>query len=142
MSERLRQFVLGMATDLERAKRFSADPHSELAQTDLSPEERDIILRRDPDVLREAAGMPLNDPLSLELFFEKPPAKPATPGKPRKPATRPPAKRTPAKKAPAKKAPAKKAPAKKGSAKRPAVAKRGARKTARKSTRKGTGRRR
>jgi hypothetical protein len=126
MSERLREFVLGMATDLDRAKRLTADPEGELAQSDLSDEEKEAVLSRDADRIRQAAGMALADPISLEAFLPiKPPSRPA-----RKPAKRRPAK--PARRKPARKAPAKKGPRKGGTAKR------GTRKTPRKTARKST----
>src|SRR5512143_658955 len=81
MNERLREFVLGISTDLERARQFSADPTAELDQAGLSPEEREIVLRRDPDALREAIGLAPYDPMSLEGFFEKPAPPAETPGK-------------------------------------------------------------
>ena len=126
MSERLRQFVLGMSTDLERAKRLTADPEAELRQADLSPEDQQIILSRDPDRIRQALGMAASDPIALNSFLETPPAGPRRPA-------RKPAKRRPAK--PARRKPARKPPAKKGG-KKGGAAKRGARKAGRKTARK------
>lgn len=130
MSERLRQFVLGMSTDLERAKRLTADPEAELRQTDLSPEEQQIILSRDPDRIRQALGMAASDPIALNSFLETPPAGPRRPA--RKPAKRRPAK--PARRKPARKPPSKKGGKKGG--KKGAAAKRSARKAGRKTARK------
>ncbi len=131
MSERLRQFVLEVSNDPDRARRLTADPTTELDQTDLSAEEKQVILSRNPDALRDALGMGRFDLLQMNSFFKEP-AAPAAPvsaparRRPRKPAVRKPGKKTPARKAPAKKKgavrkPARKAPAKKrGGARKPA----------------------
>lgn len=133
MSERLRQFVLGMSQDYDRAKRLTADPEAELDQTDLSPEEKQAVLSRNPDTIRRAAGLAASDPIALNAFLEPPAAKP-TVRKPRKP-SRKPTPRKPARKAPAKKRGTKRAPARK-------PARKSIRKSTRTSSRKGTRRRR
>ncbi len=128
MSERLRQFVLDVSNDLDRAKRLTADPTAELEQSDLSPEEKQIILSRDPDAVRLAMGADSSDVLAMNSFFKKPPVKPGGPAKPSKP--RPRKKRAPARKAPAKKRTTRATPTRAG--------RKTARKAARKSARKGS----
>ncbi len=136
MSERLRQFVLDVSNDPDRAKRLTADPTAELDQSDLSPEERQVILARDPDVLRQALGADQSDILQMNSFFKKPPAKPGGPAKP-KPRPGKPARPKPSRKAPAqKKRTARrtvKRTVKRTAPKRP-TARKGARKTARKGS--------
>ena len=121
MSERLRQFVLDVSNDPDRAKRLTADPVAELERSDLDPEEKQVILSRNPDVVRQALGAERFDLLSMNSFFKQP-AKPR-PGKP--------AGRKPVRKAPAKKK--KKGPARKTTRK---PARKATRKPARKATRK------
>jgi hypothetical protein len=128
MSERLRQFVRDMSENLDRAKQLTIDPEGELSRSDLSPEEQQIILSRDPDKIREATGMAASESVTMNSFFEPVPAKPTKPAKPRKPSKRKPARK-----------PAKKAPPKKRSAKR---AVKSSRKTSRKAARKPSRRRR
>lgn len=98
MSERLRQFVVEVSSDLDRAKRLTANPEAELEQTDLTLEEKQIVLTRDPDALREALGADSSEILAMNSFFKKPPARPRKPRKPTKPRVRKPAKKAPAKK--------------------------------------------
>lgn len=132
MSERLRQFVLDVSNDPDRAKRLTADPTTELDQTDLSPEEKQVVLARDPDVLRQALGADRSDLLQMNSFFKKPPAKPGGPAKP-KPRPGKPARPKPSRKAPAQKKRPTKRTAKRTAPKRK-TARSGARKTARKGS--------
>ncbi len=141
MSERLRQFVLDVSNDPDRAKRLTADPTTELDQADLSPEEKQVVLTRDPDVLRQALGADRSDLLQMNSFFKKPPAKPGGPAKP-KPRPGRPARPKPSRKAPAQKKRTIKRTTKR-TAKRSAPKRKTARTGARKTARKGSkGRRR
>jgi hypothetical protein len=132
MSERLRQFVVDVSSDPDRAKRLSADPQTELDQSDLSPEEKQIILSRDPDAVLQAMGPERSDFLAMNSFFKKPPKKPGPPKPPRPPKPRPgrTGRRKPARKAPAKKTTTRRA------TKRAAAPKRTSRKSTAKTTRK------
>jgi hypothetical protein len=129
MSERLRQFVVDVSSDPDRAKRLSADPQTELDQSDLSPEEKQIILSRDPDAVLQAMGPERSDFLAMNSFFKKPPKKPGPP-KPPKPRPGRTGRRKPARKAPAKKTTTRRA------TKRAAAHKRTSRKSTAKTTRK------
>jgi hypothetical protein len=129
MSERLRQFVVDVSSDPDRAKRLSADPQTELDQSDLSPEEKQIILSRDPDAVLQAMGPERSDFLAMNSFFKKPPKKPGPP-KPPKPRPGRTGRRKPARKAPAKKTTTRRA------TKRAAAPKRTSRKSTAKTTRK------
>jgi len=56
MSEILRDFLIDVATDPDRAIRFAADPAAELDRLDLTSDERAALLARDSARLREALG--------------------------------------------------------------------------------------
>ncbi len=129
MSERLRQFVLEVSNDPDRARRLTADPVAELDQSDLDPEEKQIILSRDPDRVRQALGAERFDLLSMNSFFKKAPSKPVGPAKP--PRRRPGKPGKPARKAPARKKSTTRKPARK-------TARKPARKSTRKPARKGS----
>jgi hypothetical protein len=128
MSERLRQFVVDVSNDPDRAKRLTADPTAELEGSDLSPEERTVVLSRNPDALRDAIGMQPFDVLQMNSFFKEPLRTPGEPARRKKPRPRKPSRK------PARKPPAKKPGRKKATPKR--TSRKSARKTARKSTRK------
>ena len=56
MSEGLRDFVIGVASDPDLAVRFTADPAAELDRAGLTDLERSALLSRDSARLREALG--------------------------------------------------------------------------------------
>jgi hypothetical protein len=56
MSEILRDFLIDVAVDPDRAIRFAADPAAELDRLNLTSEERAALLARDSARLREALG--------------------------------------------------------------------------------------
>jgi hypothetical protein len=56
MSEKLQDFLVDLASDPERMKRFAEDPGSELDQAGLNADERAALVSRDAAQLRRALG--------------------------------------------------------------------------------------
>lgn len=56
MSDGLRDFVIGVASDSDLGVRFAADPGAELDRAGLTDQERSALLSRDSARLREALG--------------------------------------------------------------------------------------
>jgi hypothetical protein len=72
MSEQLKNFLVDLASDPERMKRFSQDPNTELESTGLSADEKDAVLSRDASRLRAALGKPDHASLTQNLAAKKP----------------------------------------------------------------------
>jgi hypothetical protein len=56
MSEELKKFLVGLASDPARMARFAANPSLELEGTALSTAEKQVLLSRDSARLRRALG--------------------------------------------------------------------------------------
>jgi hypothetical protein len=56
MSERLRTFLVGLASDPDRMGRFLVDPAAEIDGAGLSADEKRAVLARDSNALRRALG--------------------------------------------------------------------------------------
>ena len=76
MSESLKNFLVDLASDPERMKRFAEDPASAADQAGLSAEEKAIVMARDASRLRAALGQPDHDSLTQNLAKKRRPAKP------------------------------------------------------------------
>lgn len=56
MGEKLKDFLVDLASDPERMKRYAENPDAELDQSGLDAEERAAMASRDPVQLRRALG--------------------------------------------------------------------------------------
>ena len=99
MSENLGHFLVDLACSPDLMAQFIGDPATVLAKSDLTEQERNIVMTRDSRLLADALG---TTGYSFGVAVEEI----APPTRKRK------APRKPVKKAPAKKAPKKRAPAK------------------------------
>jgi hypothetical protein len=95
MSERLRDFLVDLASRPELMSRFSADPAAVLAQAGLTSDESAAVLARDSDRLRAALGASVADHLTHVLARRK--------GGRKRTALRKPLRKKPAPKTPARK---------------------------------------
>lgn len=80
MSENLKRFLVGLASDPERMKRYAADPAAELDGAGLSPDERAAVLSRDARSLRRALNAAPVDHMTIIRNGNKSGGKPG--GKP------------------------------------------------------------
>jgi aromatic-ring opening dioxygenase LigAB LigA subunit len=64
MSEALKNFLVDLATDPDRMKRFTDDPGSELDRAGLSDEEKSAVTSRDATRLRSALGKGHSDTMT------------------------------------------------------------------------------
>jgi hypothetical protein len=81
MSERLKTFLVGLASDPERMSRFVVDPAGELDGAGLSPDEKAAVLARDSARLRRALGVGPADHMTV-INNKKKKKKKKTQGKP------------------------------------------------------------
>ena len=90
MSERLRDFLVDLASRPEMTSRFAADPAGVLAQAGLTADESAAVLARDSDRLRAALGASVADHLTHVLARRK--------GGKKRPGLKKPARKKPARK--------------------------------------------
>jgi hypothetical protein len=97
MSERLRNFLVDLAVDPDRMRRFAENPVAELDQTALDADERAAVLSHDSVRLRLALGVGDSDSMTqfngAKKKYAKKAAKKKTAKKPAKTARKKPRRR-------------------------------------------------